>query len=473
MNKQFRLYLCLPILIAGLALLAACRGGDGVGPSPSTLPTDPAPQAPRPLSASEKMEVGEFVSQREVVEQQWDEFHQEFDEWSSGLTSCHESTAQDALRRFAGASSKVTQQARDLPRSRVTKEFADILIQAADAEETAFRRLRDRWQPGNISLFEAVEQERSNVAQAQNEAEDLSAELQEELEDASDPVDNQAREEFSAALDYISDDWEAFHDDYADLLQEASGLTLEEILARLDQLIQQFDAVFESVGELPSATAVEDMTEVIQDTAEGERTALISIHDILAQAVEEAAAVVEEDEEDTAIEVESGHTFEPLLNAMAPVIDNAVETLDEVNEAIKEILDRDAAEDLEKVQDFIGNYEELIEAWDEFHQGYNDWRRTEGGCDRSLVLSSLREFDRRAGEIGLGVQDLPQSGYLLPIYNLLAEAAEREEYAIRALRNSWQPFAIDAFIAVDRERDKINRLRREASIALQELLDRS
>ena len=40
------------------------------------------------------------------------------------------------------------------------------------------------------------------------------------------------------------------------------------------------------------------------------------------------------------------------------------------------------------------------------------------------------------------------------------------------MRNSWQPFTADAFIAVERERDRVNSLRREARLALQELLDR-
>ena len=59
------------------------------------------------------------------------------------------------------------------------------------------------------------------------------------------------------------------------------------------------------------------------------------------------------------------------------------------------------------------------------------------------------------------------------MYNLLVEAVEREEGAVRTLRSSWQPFTVDAFIAVDRERDNANKLRREASIALVELTDRS
>ena len=88
------------------------------------------------------------------------------------------------------------------------------------------------------------------------------------------------------------------------------------------------------------------------------------------------------------------------------------------------------------------------------------------------MLQSLGQFSTRIGELSRNVRDLPQSGYLLPMYNLLVEAAEREEGAIRTLRNSWQPFTVDAFIALDRERDTVNRLRREANIALQELLNR-
>ena len=70
------------------------------------------------------------------------------------------------------------------------------------------------------------------------------------------------------------------------------------------------------------------------------------------------------------------------------------------------------------------------------------------------MLQSLNEFNIRIGELVRRVRNLPQTGYLLPMYNLLVEAAEREEGAVRALRNSWQPFTVDAFIAVDRERGR-------------------
>ncbi len=470
MRKQLGKYILLPTLLA-LGLLLACSGEDDGETGPTAVPVEPAPASSGALSGAELKAVRDFASQQEALGLEWDQFHRDLDDWRSGLTSCHESAARDALREFAAEFNAITEQARDLPRARVTHKLADMLIEAAEAEEAAFRQLRDRWQTNNLSLFEALEQQRSNAARAQNEVADLASELEEELEEASDPEDTQAREEFSAAFGQIQDDWEAFHTQYADLLDEAGRLTPSEILDSLDQLVQQFRAVVETVRELPADAVVQDMTEMLQDPAEDELELLVEIHDALAQAVKEAAAA-DEVEDDAPAEEETGHSVEPLLNFLTRPISAAEAVLEQVDGEITEILERDAAEDLEELRTFLGASKDLLGEWDEFHQRYSEWRRTEGGCDRTQVLEALTEFDVRIGAIGLGVRDLPKSGYLLPMYNLLVEAIDREEGAIRTLRISWQPFTADAFIAVERERDNVNILRREAGVALQELLDR-
>ena len=110
--------------------------------------------------------------------------------------------------------------------------------------------------------------------------------------------------------------------------------------------------------------------------------------------------------------------------------------------------------------------------WNAFHQRYDNWWQTEGGCDREMAHQDLAQFRLRSSELSRAVRDLPQSSYLLPIYNLLTEATGREEASIRALTNSWQPFAIDPFNPADQERVIAERLRRQAAIALQELRER-
>ena len=228
------------------------------------LPTTSPAQSAKPLSASDLEAIDEFAAQQQTVGQEWDRFHREFDQWRAGPTSCHRSSVQEALQDFAVGFNAVTEQARDLPRTSVNPKLADMLIAAAEAEEAAFRQLRDRWQPNSPALFETVEQQRSKAASAQKEVEDLALELQEELERAADPQELRAMEEFSKAFDLIRDNWEEFHDDYADLLQEVGSLDDPAALARLEQLIRQFGAVSRAIGRLPAADAAEDATATLE-----------------------------------------------------------------------------------------------------------------------------------------------------------------------------------------------------------------
>ena len=471
MKKQLGLYILLPTLILTLGLVMACGGSGDPETVPITLPTDSTPQSSRPLSASELMVVDEFATQQEAVGLEWDQFHKDFDHWRAGLTSCHESTAQNALRDFAVAFNGVTEQARDLPRATVTRELADVLIAAAESEEKAFRQLRDRWQPNNLSLFETVEQQRSESALAQRTVQDQVAELQEDLEKATDPERLQAIEDLSEALDAIGDAWESSHDDYSGLLKESETLDNAKVLIRLNQLIEQLDEVVDSIDRLTATDATKDMIGELQKVAEAEQAALSNTLKVVRQAI---MAALEIDDEPATPEPEtSSQTIAPLLKAPQAAIKKSQATLKEVNLSIEDSLDGSAEEDLQDLGEFVDGYESLLASWGAFHEGYNGWREVEGGCDRTEVLKALSQFNIRISELGLQVRDLPQSGYLLPMYNLLVEAVEREEGAVRTLRTSWQPFTVDAFIAVDRERDNANKLRREASIALVELTDRS
>ncbi len=464
MKTRFGYYPLLPALVFVLAMALACGDTGGPATVPVVLPTESAPQQAKPLSANDLEAIDEFGRQQEAVGKEWDRFHQEFDLWRTGLTVCHGSSMQEALQDFAVGFNAVTEQARDLPRTSVNPDLADVLIGAAEAEEAAFRQLRDRWQPNSVSLFEAVEQQRSNAARAQKGVEDLALELQEVLERAADPRELQAMDDFSAAFDILRDDWEEFHDDYVDLLRAAPSLKDREALARLDQLIRQFGVVSRAIDRLPVADAAEDAAEALEDAAEAELALLTSIRDALAQTIYEAGEETEDGE--------SGEAAVSLLETMDATIKEVETILKVVGQNIHESLDRNEVADLEEIRVFIGDYKRLVASWDAFHERYNEWRRTEGGCDRSEVLQSLGQFNTRIVELARQVRDLPQSGYLLSIYKVLVEAAEREEGAIRTLRNTWQPFTVDAFIAVDQERDAADRLRREASIALEELRNR-
>ena len=182
----------IPPLLALLLLVALAACSEATDTQPATPTPAPPAQAVEPLSASDRMAVEAFAEGRQTIDEEWDQLHRDFDGLRAGLTSCHGSSVYEALQGFAAGSANVTSEARDLPRTAVTRELADIVIAAAEEEEAAFRRLRDRWQPDNPALFEGVEQSRSAAGRAQRDAEDMALELQEQLEAAASPEERAA-----------------------------------------------------------------------------------------------------------------------------------------------------------------------------------------------------------------------------------------------------------------------------------------
>ena len=458
---KVRLGTLIPLLLGSLLLASVMACSEPAGTQPATAPPDaPSASTVEPLSAGDRMAMDAFVEQRQAIDEEWDQLHVDFDRWRAGLTSCDRSSVHEALQGFAAGFAEVTAQAGDLPRATAIREIADVVIAAAEDEGAAFRRLRDRWQPDDISLFEQVEQRRADSAEAQRHVEDMALELREQLEAAAEPGERAALMRFSDALDAVSNDWNEFHDDYAELQEAATQMDPFAVIAELDQLIVRFDAIVETVSGLSAEGATEGVAVTLQAAAEAENEALLAVH---ARMQENLTALLE------------GQAPPPRspLDDMDFVFEESEATLEQVSRTVRLLIDDDPEEKLAEVGNFEAHYAALVVKWDAFHERYGDWRRTDGGCDRTEVLQTLGGFNLRMGDLGREVRSLPQSSYLLPMYNLLVEAVEREEGAIRALRNSWRPFTVDAFKAVDQERVTADRLRRQAAVGLQELHDRS
>ena len=472
-----RIFLLVMFLL--LASTMACRKTGNTTPVALT-PASPAAssvQTAKPLTASDRVAMDEFVMQQEAIKREWDQFYRDFDLWRSGLTSCHRSSAQEALQDFVAAFNSVTEQARDIPRTSSTRKLADILIEAAEEEEAAFRQLRDRWQPQNISFFELVEERRSDAARAQNKVEDLILELQEKFEEDLTTEELATVEEFAASFDSVKEAWGQFHDAYILLGKEDDRLDSVVLVDRYEQLIEQLNEIVWTIDDLPFTEATESMVERLQEAGEAEVAALKNLTEALATLAYPPPTATSETHSETGWPTPSppgpGSQIGWLLDEVDAAYNESEAALQEVGWMIEDIVDDDSADSLAEVEDFQGHYKELLVEWDAFHLRYNEWRKTEGGCDRVEVLQALDQFKQRVGELGRKARDLPQSGLLLPMFSLLVEAVEREEGTMRALHNSWRPFTVDAFKAVDLERVNIDRLRRQANIGVQELRNRS
>ena len=85
---------------------------------------------------------------------------------------------------------------------------------------------------------------------------------------------------------------------------------------------------------------------------------------------------------------------------------------------------------------FTEDYNALTLDWDSFHKDYDEWRNTDGGCNRSQMMQELGRFGVSFSEIARDARNLPAATVLRPMGGLLVEAAEREERALRDLGDS-------------------------------------
>ena len=473
-----------PLLLVGLLsliALAACTQPEAA--DPETPPTESPPAAPATPTAGQDVPTADFISEHAAISEEWDSFHDDFDQWSAGLSSCYPDAMYLALNDFAVSFNAVTEQARNLTRGSTGGELADLLITAAEEEEAAFRQLRDHWQPNNVSLFENVEQQRTKSSQAQKSAEDRAIELRAGFEDTADP---EAVAEFQAAFEQVKADWEMLHDAYETLQKDADTLGADAVVKGLEEHLKGLESIADVIDELPELdeaddtvealkTALADETEAFEAAikpAKGDEQAAADSEKADASEGSEQAATESEGDGETAADSEEGENlpdFEPLDAS----VEASAKSVKEADDAIDDLADPDAEKGLAELQVFNTEYARLLRSWAAFNEGYNDWRMDDGGCDRTEVVAELDQFSLRISQLARDVRALPSAGYLLPIYTLLTEAATRDESAVRALRYTWQPFTSDSFKAVHQERINTENLRREAEIAVQELRRRS
>ena len=102
------------------------------------------------------------------------------------------------------------------------------------------RQLRDQWQPGNTSLFEALDASRSDALSLQNEVEDDLLDLREANGDG---AADEVSAEFSEAFEKIMEDWGKFHEEYTALRDDLDNRTTGEISAQLSALVDLLSGV--------------------------------------------------------------------------------------------------------------------------------------------------------------------------------------------------------------------------------------
>ncbi len=516
-----------PILLLSLAsLLALSLACTGQAPAASTgEPTMPLGQgsaatgSTSPAIAVSADLVTQFAEAQAAINADWDAFHNDLDGWRSGLTACDRAAATSALRNFAGDFGDITKQARALPGKGIARELPSEVIMAATGEETALRNLRDNWNPVDPSLLEMVQTERAVAA-------DLLRSTQIEMDklaDMDDPEDRIIAKEFARALAAVDDSWDSFNVNYQELQDEYLELSAEEIVTRLRDLTEQHDQVLLTLEDMPSDKVTDPVLDPLVEAAETEASALGDLLDAMRKAAREDGLKSEEPSqpavditksegngspEETGADDSSadgdGPSF-PTSIFLPPLLPDpdkedggspfnggdsspdysehfdAFEATRDETRSIRKQASRDldglvegfSESDREALAEFSSSYADLMGNWEAFHNQFDEWVRTEGGCNRANALAALQLYDQRFNEISSRVRGLSQASYLRPSSDLLAEAAEREGAALRNLANTWAPYESDVYRRLTEERQNGEKLRRLADRRIQELLERN
>ena len=382
-----------------------------------------------------------------------------------------------SLGLFAGRFVDITEAARRLPRDAFVRELADIVVQAAEKEEEAIRLLRDTWEPDDPTVFGAVDTQRSEASGLRRQVQDEILDLQ-----LSTALASRARlGAYISAFDDLNSDWDEFQASYDSFRAGEPLFTSLETLLRLGGLVDDFRDISLAARNLPSADVTRHVSQVLSGAADDVDLALRRLRGTFEEPEGGESTVVQDLDEQLAAGSGDGSQTPGAVVSIEPRDRTLFDAFDEQlvigntsrRQAVRELADivaETAEENNTFVDEFAREYSRVTQDWDGFHEDYDDWRATEGGCDRAVAIQALGEFAARFDALTDAVRALPRATFLRPLGELFVVAAELEDEALRHLRNTWHPFDASVYEALDRERNEAKRLRRQVAVGVQDLI---
>ena len=266
-----KLKTCLLRVMACGVIAVLFVGCAETAPSAEGLPSreSAAPPAPTPVPPSAIASANEFAGAQANIQADWDAYHQQFDSWRAGLTSCSRNAAETSLRGFASDAAGISSLALGLPRSADTRVLADLLVEAGEGEETAFRRLSIQWQPGTVSLFEAVDEARFASNAAQTSVADGLYDLTFIDPDIQDTLD-----EFSSEFEKLAGEWAELEDDYEEVRDGQDTMSAGESIDGLNGVVADLEGVRGDIEDLPSSAVTDRLVKNMLDAVDDQVDAL-------------------------------------------------------------------------------------------------------------------------------------------------------------------------------------------------------
>ena len=525
MWKKLTWFLAIAAAILVLPI-AACSSADEPSASQSAAPTRDVQSTitalssqpsfsiatPTPVPEGVASSVQEFSRMLRSVNRDWDLLRSDYDTWQAGLTSCDQASVGQALGRFSGMFSDISQQARGLPRSNATRHLSDMVIAAVEGEEEALRSFNgnsgeSRGPSGAVqetgskaqatdmdaaknpepaessngasmaSSFDGVYQARSGSVKAMQEVSDAIADWEARGSDSG----RLALEEFAAAFHSVNESWDAFHKKYDAFRGQASSLPKDRVVLRLSDLIAEYGEVALATRSLSQYEGAADIASLMAETAEAEDLALRVLRASLQKQGAPAGSVPQPEGSSpsaakTSPAPSSAGDGSPDASRAYEVFETQLVAANTSRRlalgSLEELIATTDDGQLAALEGFTKKYTPLSSAWRDFHREFDAWRAGGSGCSATEAVEGLAALNARYGELSASVGNLPAASVLRPASELMVEAVGREASTMQELRDAWRPFEPEVYVPYRQAKTEADRMRRQVSAGIEDLLSR-
>ena len=240
----------------------------------------------------------------------------------------------------------------------------------------------------------------------------------------------EATGDFAAGKVGVDQDWERFHEEFDTWRSGLISCDASSVSVRLQQFAGDFAGITEDARNLPRTSAVRSMADRLILAAEGEDEALRDLRDIW---ILGSVAGLEDAGFDFA-QLDNLAAFElvDLARSQASVLQK--EVADELSDRLARASSQGDAETFNEDSQQIG----LV--WDQFHKDYDSFRAQEGTLTSVETVNQLGELVDQFRNVVASVRQLPTFESTRRAAQILADAAQEEETALRNLRDTFQRF---------------------------------
>ena len=240
----------------------------------------------------------------------------------------------------------------------------------------------------------------------------------------------EATGDFAAGKVGVDQDWERFHEEFDTWRSGLISCDASSVSVRLQQFAGDFAGITEDARNLPRTSAVRSTADRLILAAEGEEEALRGLRDIW---ILGSVAGLEGAGFDFA-QLDNLAAFElvDLARSQASVLQK--EVADELSDRLARASSQGDAETFNEDSQQIG----LV--WDQFHKDYDSFRAQEGTLTSVETVNQLGELVDQFRNVVASVRQLPTFESTRRAAQILADAAQEEETALRNLRDTFQRF---------------------------------